>query len=97
MDATIAAVAHLPVAFDRDCHQANCPLNQLKFTWGGVARNTTVHLQRTELFAIILGNDDYGKEAIQTKEHCAMQNFSAANCVIVWHGDQGNHIPYLTI
>src|ERR1700720_4327063 len=97
MDATISAVARLPVTFDRDCRQANRPLNQLKLTWGGVARNTTVHLQRTKLFAVILGNDDYGKEAIQTKEHCAVQNFSAANRVLVWHGDQGYHIPYLTI
>jgi hypothetical protein len=96
MDATIVAFDCLPVTFDRGCRQAHCPLNQLKLTWGGLARSTTVHLQRPEKFSTF-SPDDYGKETIQTKEPDASRNFSATDCIIVWHGDQGNYIPYLTI
>jgi hypothetical protein len=93
MDATIAAIDCFPVTFDRDRRQAHCPLYQLKLTWGSLARNTTVHLHRPEIFTT-LSPDDSGKENMQTKEHSATRNFSRAACVIVWHGDQGNHIPY---
>jgi len=67
MHATIAAIARLQEAFDRDSRQANCPLNQLKLTWGGISQNTTVHLERPEFFNT-LGSDDYGNENMQTKE-----------------------------
>jgi hypothetical protein len=60
MNATIAAIDCLPVTFDRGGRQADCPLNQLKLAWGGIPRNTTVHLQRPEIFTT-LGPDDYGK------------------------------------
>jgi len=70
MDATIATIARLTVTFDRDGRQASCPFNQLKLTRGGVPRNTTVHLQRPELFTT-LSPDDYGTENMQTKERSA--------------------------
>src|SRR5438132_9035697 len=96
MHATIAAVARLLVTFDRGCRQADCPLNQLKLACGGVPRNTTVHLQRPEKFST-LSPDDCGKENMQTKERSATRNFRGTACVLVWHGDQGNDIPNLTI
>src|SRR5882724_6134813 len=96
MDAAVAAIDGLPVTFDRGCRQADCPLNQLKLTWGRLARNTTVHVQRPEIFTT-LSPDYSGKENMQTKEHSATRNFRGTDCVIVWHRDQGNDIPYLTI
>jgi hypothetical protein len=96
MDATIAAIDGLPVTFDRGCRQADCPLNHLELACGGEPGNTTVHVQRPEIFTT-LSPDDSGKENIQTKERSATRNFRGIDCVIVWHRDQGNDIPYLTI
>src|SRR4029077_16063082 len=96
MDAAVAAVARLPATFHRGCRQADRPLNQLQLACGGDPGNTTVHLQRPEIFAT-LSPDDSGKENMQTKERSAARNFRGTAGVIVWHSDQGNDIPYLTI
>jgi hypothetical protein len=96
MHATIATIARLTAKFDCDFRQTSCPFNQLRLTWGRVPRNTRVHLQSTEIFAT-LSPDDCGKENMQTKKRSTTQNFSGADFVIERHGDQGNHISYLTI
>jgi len=34
---------------------------------------------------------------MQIKERSAARTFNGAACVLVWHGDHGNHVLYLTI
>jgi hypothetical protein len=86
LDARIATIARITVTFDRDGRQASCPFNQLKLTRGRVARNTTVHLQRSEIFTT-LSDEGYGTENMQTKERSTPRNLGSADCAVSWCKD----------
>jgi len=61
-----------------------------------VPQYTTVHLQKSKKFTT-LSSYDSRKENMQIKERSAARTFNGAACVLVWHGDHGNHVLYLTI
>lgn len=92
----IALFACLVVTFDRHCSQALCPLDQSEFLKRRVAPNATVHLQRSKQF-IILGNNVFGPENMQTKKRCVHGDCGKLAGIVPQQANERNYAANLTI
>src|ERR1700674_2935530 len=92
----IVMMTCLMVTFDGNCGHALCQLNQLKFAGRGASWNATVHLQRSKK-SLILGNNTFRTESMQTKKRCVHGNSGKLACIVPRQGNERNHVANLTI
>src|SRR4029077_12685047 len=95
-NATIAAIAWVILACDRNCRETRGALNQLKLADRGAARNAAVHLQRSKQF-VILRNNSCGTKSMQTKKRCHAGDGGMIGYIVARQGNERNHVANLRI
>ena len=92
----IALMGRFLVKLDRNCGQALCPFNPLRFAGRRASWKAAVRVQRSKQF-VILGNNAFRTESIQTKECRIHRNGGKLAWIVARQGNELNHVANLTI